>query len=1787
MQDSEQPPQAKKKIFKQPSFPSLELPRPIPNARVVRKPNGYIDLNVSLAHLVKPKQKRFSEKELDHVFKKQKRQSAFELDPKKKAEIEQKTALERTIQREAQEARQRFRQDIPLEEKQRRQSRLSRLNSKLRAGESLIRRRELLGDEDAGDDPMDDGVSNTDLPLHDMTACDWHAVIGQGHVDAELMIIVDSPTAEECNSAKALSGRRSIMLKEIMLKAGIDVQSYCYVTNVMKIGNRRKTYSFDEIEEHLEYLLEEINIIRPKQLLCMGPLSITLAHHAFRMSDSMRAKNSIWRGEGQERDDGVHMEQLYQLQKHGIEQRAVQFRQFNHVSRIYMIEEVGKFFENRENEHFRETWIKKLGTLKDMMTCERMPYVDLEESLERYHQENGAGSLDEAARQCGVEFTSPPEIRFDYNQHEAPVNPDLHLDLQQSGKNLRFYLIERVFSEAENSYVLFGRLRDGNTVSVIVKNPKFFFWVNHNTFMPQLKENSGDYVYSRPKISDLNAAMRLYLLGQFKSSGFRYGHLSDDELWDQIGLKLEWDLKRSSIIFQKERSTFLKVSYNVHSHLPKIQQYLKQILVGCQFFEAKVSPIKFLNLYNEVSTFSWVEVEANALEPVKRRYTSSKYEYEVDIKSVLGKDPIKRDTYQPDPEDETHARIRTLQFDGEMIKLMSTNSSIPIPEVHPIGRLCAVVSDKNDSVRPSVLDLRRNTKRGQEREVVSSGRANYLEVVAFIVGAHEELEAEPFKPDKLPWVPQRPKSLPTKVFKQNKDKCLKRTYKWNQFIKKLVDWIGYVGTYRAERLLPPQLYTWVRAFSADSKSVPIYISDNERSEEHIYNTWRSHIVKIFREWKKRAPDTAVEIDSVQPPEHVTSQLEIGSIQYNWKTFNTKPKQYFFRNERDMLAGFVEYCRQADIDGFSGHNICNFDMDYVIKRLRVLDIRWDEYWPRRGNGLVSLGRNNFQSFGRFSELSKDVLDKKVMETTANGKREFTIIQVPGRFSFDTLHWAQKDGPPGLSGVSLAKIAKKVLRDQKGDLPFTSIPHQFFTVPQNLTDYCKKDAELCERTMNLCDVQSFVVTSDRIIGDLTLGEFYNTGVQRKNVSIYQTHLRKSNLNRVFPDENPFSQNENGEYNEGNDLIGEEANAVGDDEDDDDKLDELESNLLNEQNLPSDQRNRLYAKLEAHAKKRKASYRGALCIKLKKAFYRVPLVSADFASLYPSIMKARNFGLNTIGTLEYFLSLGYTEAELWTSNEEWPDPWNNGKPRKWYFLKRKRLTEEQASKLPAFDDQPAGLAQCVKNADGTYSPALEVSDFAAILDFLGNLRNYYKGLMKKVGENNPLYKAYNAAQLAVKILMNSLYGATGVKCGKLACLPIGASVTYEGRNILQGVQDGLITYFDANIVGGDTDSVFAIFPNVKEPDDVFAMTEMLDNPDQPAGEDNKLVKAPFIEHVVKFINRRQLPGIQVLFEKLYVWANMEARKRSSYVSAVPFFHPATKKMTVKLKEQNKVDSKGNETKRRSTAPYAKKILKGFDKIMIGQVRKPVEQRKQEAVEFVRREVNKILEGDFDYTQMIITSYYGKSEDQYANKNHPTLVINRKRQKRGEEPYQLGERVPRVVVMNPNPKAQLYEKVEDPLYAMQNRIPLDLDYYIEKQLRKPFKRKTATIDPKMEPEMFADVIRWRKSLKKGEALHSYLHAKCELCGSQSLSTVCQQCLSTKQREDVSQHFGPKIQELEETVQRQNNVCYDCLGIKERKGQIACVNVDCSDMPKRLLPTALLKELREKKVNIETLFEY
>lgn len=151
----------------------------------------------------------------------------------------------------------------------------------------------------------------------------------------------------------------------------------------------------------------------------------------------------------------------------------------------------------------------------------------------------------------------------------------------------------------------------------------------------------------------------------------------------------------------------------------------------------------------------------------------------------------------------------------------------------------------------------------------------------------------------------------------------------------------------------------------------------------------------------------------------------------------------------------------------------------------------------------------------------------------------------------------------------------------------------------------------------------------------------------------------------------------------------------------------------------------------------YEGATVIEPKKAYYRHPIATLDFSSLYPSIMMAHNLCYSTL------------------------------------IMDTRVIDHLNLQKDVDYIVTPSG-DRFVKNT-------VKKGVLPIILEDLISARKRAKADLKK--ETDPFKKAVlDGRQLALKVSANSVYGFTGATVGKLPCLQVSQSVTAFGRQMIE---------------------------------------------------------------------------------------------------------------------------------------------------------------------------------------------------------------------------------------------------------------------------------------------------------------------------------------------------------------------------------------------------------------------
>ncbi|KAL8939303.1 MAG: hypothetical protein Q9216_003439 [Gyalolechia sp. 2 TL-2023] len=289
----------------------------------------------------------------------------------------------------------------------------------------------------------------------------------------------------------------------------------------------------------------------------------------------------------------------------------------------------------------------------------------------------------------------------------------------------------------------------------------------------------------------------------------------------------------------------------------------------------------------------------------------------------------------------------------------------------------------------------------------------------------------------------------------------------------------------------------------------------------------------------------------------------------------------------------------------------------------------------------------------------------------------------------------------------------------------------------------------------------------------------------------------------------------------------------------------------------------------------------------------------------------------------------------------------------------------------------------------------------------------------ETDPFKKAVlNGRQLALKISANSVYGITGATVGKLPCLPIASSTTSYGRQMIERTKEEVEKRYtmangydhDAQVIYGDTDSVMVKFG----PKEVAKAMDL--------GQE----AATYVS--AKFIN-----PIKLEFEKVYFPYLLINKKR---YAGLYWSSPD---------KWDKMDSKGIETVRRDNCRLVQTVIEtSLRKILM-------DQDVQGAQDYVKDMISSLLQNKIDMSNLVITKALTK-ENYTAKQAHVELADRMKKRDLGSAPT-LGDRVAYVIVKGAA-GAKNFERSEDPIYVLENNLPIDTKYYLDNQLAKPLGR-------------------------------------------------------------------------------------------------------------------------------------
>jgi uracil-DNA glycosylase len=128
----------------------------------------------------------------------------------------------------------------------------------------------------------------------------YHAVIGEGDLDAQIMVIGEAPGEREAKSGRPFVGASGRFLDELLASIGLK-RADIFITNVVKDRppeNRDPTP--EEIALYTPILLQQIELIQPRVIATLGRFAMTFVFEHLNVSMKKPPKISELHGKVQQ-----------------------------------------------------------------------------------------------------------------------------------------------------------------------------------------------------------------------------------------------------------------------------------------------------------------------------------------------------------------------------------------------------------------------------------------------------------------------------------------------------------------------------------------------------------------------------------------------------------------------------------------------------------------------------------------------------------------------------------------------------------------------------------------------------------------------------------------------------------------------------------------------------------------------------------------------------------------------------------------------------------------------------------------------------------------------------------------------------------------------------------------------------------------------------------------------------------------------------------------------------------------------------------------------------------------------------------------------------------------------------------------------------------------------------------------------------------------------------------------------------------------------------------------------
>uniref|UniRef100_A0A9J2Q409 DNA polymerase n=1 Tax=Ascaris lumbricoides TaxID=6252 RepID=A0A9J2Q409_ASCLU len=814
-----------------------------------------------------------------------------------------------------------------------------------------------------------------------------------------------------------------------------------------------------------------------------------------------------------------------------------------------------------------------------------------------------------------------------------------------------------------------------------------------------------------------------------------------------------------------------------------------------------------------------------------------------------------------------------------------------------------------------------------------------------------------------------------------------------------------------------------------------------------------------------------------------------------------------RNEHELLEKWAEFVRILDPDIVTGYNIQNFDIPYIIDRAKALK-KWAEFVRILDPDIVT--GYNIQNFDIPYIIDRAKALKIESKVAMLGRVPSSLSKVRDMPVSSKQMGNRTNKYTSMEGRVIFDVMQVVLRDYKlRSYSLNSVSYHFLGEQKEDVDYS-------------------------LIADLQNG----TPLTRRRLAVYcmkDAYLPLRLLQKLMSVINYIEM----------------ARVTG-----------VPLDYLLSRGQQVKVMSQLLRKAKSHnffvpvmdAAQTDDTFEGATVIEPIRGFYAVPIATLDFASVYPSVMIAHNICYTTLiqgqpsaqgQVLDWrtqICRLKEDDFEVSPSNNRFvkanvrrgllpeiledllsarkrakADLKNEKDPFRCMVLNGRQLALKiSANSVYGFTGATVGKLPCLQISRSVTAFGRQMIDFT---------KNTVEEIYKKGYLNGK-------CPCDAKVSANSVYGFTGATVGKLPCLQISQSVTAYGRQMIDFTKKTVEEIYkkgylngkcpcDAKVIYGDTDSVMVKF-GVKD----IALAMELG------------------QHAAVEVSKKFRSPIKLEFEKVYCPFLLINKKR---YAGLYFTRP---------EKHDKMDCKGLETVRRDNCPLVSKVLSACLEKML------LEGDAKGALEHAKKVISDLLCNRIDISELIISKELTRQSTAYQAKQAHVVLADRMRLRDAGSAPRLGDRVPYVIVAK-GQKVPAYEKAEDPIYVLQNNIPIDTSYYLENQLAKPLAR---IFEPILGDKAESALINGEHTLvrsvtqSKVSALSQFFQKteRCLLCKSSLkkgvMDATCAHCKPNEGRAYIT-HMA-LMNATENRFGRLWTECQNCAGTDNE--EILCSSRDC-----------------------------